>query len=418
MNRYKVTSSEKLIIITAVLPALLQGNYTPTDSDGTCQVALYIEAGRVSQIRQLCTGMNFSAPQGWQVLELPVQWILIPAFVDCHVHLALDGVTGFKGLTGPVADQIIETRLRQVVDSGIMALRDGSDRFKTGLQARYLSRKLSAETIMPAVIAPGAAIFRKGFYGANLGGEGVTNFQEVENRLLQLQKEGADQVKVVLSGLVNFSYAESTGPPHFSLGEMQAIVARSRKYGLAVMVHANSDLAVRLAVQAGVHTVEHGFFLSKETLQLMAEKGVAWVPTVVPVAAALDLYQGSSREEKAIKKIIEKQLNMIRLARELGVTIGLGTDAGAPGVDWKNGYRQEMKLFAQAGLSVPDILTIASENGARVLGLNREMGKIAAGKKPCWLCLEKNILSGVENFNEPAGIFFSFPECSTGKTTP
>jgi imidazolonepropionase-like amidohydrolase len=404
VNRYQVTPSEKLIIVTDVLPALLQGNYQPTASDGTCQVALYIEAGQVSQIRQLFNETDLSVPPGWQILKLPNQWILVPAFVDCHVHLALDAITGFKGLTGPVADEIIERRLREVAEGGIMALRDGSDRFNTGLQARYLSRKLSVNTIRPAVIATGRAIFRKGFYGTNLGGEGVTSFHEVENRLLQLRKEGADQVKVVLSGLLNFSYAESTDPPHFSLEEMKAIVARAGEYGLPVMVHANSDQAVRLAVQAGVHTVEHGFFLSAETLQLMAEKDVAWVPTVVPVAAALDLYQGSSREEKAIKKIIEKQLKMISLARELGVTMGLGTDAGAPGVDWKIGYRQEMKLFARAGLSAADILTIASENGAKVLGLNKKMGKIASGKKPCWLGLEKNILSSMENFKGPAGI--------------
>ncbi|MDO9535673.1 MAG: amidohydrolase family protein [Bacillota bacterium] len=398
MRRYPISSKDKLVVIANVLKPLLQDSRR-FYGNSKCTAALYIKAGRLCEIQQIIDPWTYTAPEGWEVIRIPAQWLLVPAFVDCHVHLALDGISGFKGLHGPVDDGAIAERLRQAADGGITALRDGGDRYETSFKARLISEIND----YPRVICTGRAIFRKGLYGTNLGGEGIESMDDVEKRLLQLKEKGAEQIKVVLSGLISFSNPGKVGPLHFSVDEMKTITVRAKEYGLPVMVHVNSDQAVRIAVEAGVSTVEHGFFLSAETLQLMADNNVGWIPTAAPAAAAIS--QTKSRKEAvSIKKILEQHLNMIKLGHEMGVIIGIGTDTGSPGVDWNNGYRQEMKLFARAGLSSLDILMMASINGAGFLGLKKERGLISIGQKAHWLCLEQDILSNMENFNGPAGI--------------
>jgi imidazolonepropionase-like amidohydrolase len=400
MIKYPISSGDRLVVIANVLKPLLQDSRR-FYGKSKFMAALYIKVGRLYEIKQIIDPWTFTAPEGWKVIRIPAQCLLTPPFVDCHVHLALDGIRGFKGLDGPVEEMLISERLQQAANGGIMALRDGGDRYETAFKARMISGKGKG---YPRVISTGKAIFRKGLYGTNLGGEGIESMDDVEKRLLQLKEKGAEQIKVVLSGLINFHNPGKVGPLHFSPDELKTITVRAKEYGMPVMVHVNSDEAVRMAVDAGVSTVEHGFFLSAETLQLMSENNVGWVPTAAPAAAALSQPK-NHEEEAAIKKILEQHLNMIKLGHEMGVKIGIGTDTGAPGVDWKNGYRQEMSLFTRAGLSSLDVLMMASVNGAGFLGLEKEMGLISIGQEAQWLCLEENILSNMEKFKGPVGIF-------------
>ncbi len=414
MQKYFVSSAEKVVITASVLPRQLRDSRLILEKDGTCRAALFIDQGRLTGIEQApADGSNFQPPDGWKAMHLSPDWLLVPSFVDCHVHFVVDGVNGFRQLRGPVEEEVVQKRMRDLFCSGVAAARDGSDRFNTGLQARQLGKKLAGPQYLPTVVATGRAIYRKGYYGSFLGQGGITQLEEAKEKLLQLKEDGADQVKVVLSGLISFSSYGDVGPVQFSLPELQTIKAWAAELGLPIMVHASSDKAVRLAARAGVHTVEHGYFVSEETLKLMAENNVAWVPTVAPVAAALkegylggEAGAGIQINKEVIQQTVQQQLKSIKRAHDLGVVLGLGTDAGSPGVSWDSCLRQEMMLYHRAGLAVPDILHIASQNGALLLGLAAEMGTIAPGKKPHWLCVDKNILYGLEKFQNPLAMIF------------
>ncbi len=416
-------------------PTIIEGNFLkssladqpfPRDIQGDiCLLRIYIKDGSIQRITNISEAeKDFQSTEAVRI-NIPQNQVIVPAFVDCHVHLVLDGIHGFRKFIGPVSDEILEQRLNSVIFAGVAAVRDGSDHFNTGIQAKELCKRILGSSTpgkeepgsehlpmscFPEVVTTGWAIYREGHYGAFLGRGGIREVGEVRNKIRQLNEAGVDQVKVAQSGLVSFNVYGETDPAQFTLREMKEIVSIAGDYNLPVMVHASSDEAVRIAVEAGAHSVEHGYFVSPRTLERMAEKGVSWVPTVAPVAAALKEAESTGGQQgrvnpEVLKKTIQNHLEKIQLAHQMGVLIGIGTDAGSPGVGWDSGYWQEMGYYARAGLSVETILEMASRNGAKILGLHEDMGTIEVGKKPYLISIKAKSLKDMERFQGPLSVF-------------
>ena len=160
------------------------------------------------------------------------------------------------------------------------------------------------------------------------------------------------------------------------------------------MAHASSDEAVSMSIAAGVDTVEHGYFLSHASLEKLAEKQIPWVPTVIPVAAQLHSAGAGSNDRRnryVIEKTVEQQLEMINQASALGVILGVGTDAGAGGVQHGYGFHQELELYQNAGLTNAQILRCATLNGANILKLG--WGCLQPGCPAAFIAVEGNPLN-------------------------
>jgi len=354
---------------------------------------IFISGGRIASVGGRESAARRAGPTREAVVFNLEHLAVLPPLVDCHVHLALDGkdfAAARRRWNSPgELFRQVQAELLDTVKHGILAVRDGGDRRGIALRFRNLVRK--RDLVGPRILAPGYAMRKPGTYGSFLG-PGV-GMDEVEAALDGLAGRGADLVKVIVSGVVSFQEYGRVGAPQYSAGELAAIVAAARARGLAVMAHASSDEAVRLAVQAGVDSVEHGYFAGPDTLQLMAEKGVSWVPTVIPVAAQLHGRKkgGPGRQERyVLEKTVDRQLAMINEAAALGVTLGVGTDAGAAGVPHGCGYPEELALFRRAGLSPAQVLQCATWNGARILGLN--LGSIEPGRAAALVAVEGNPL--------------------------
>jgi imidazolonepropionase-like amidohydrolase len=199
------------------------------------------------------------------------------------------------------------------------------------------------------------------------------------------------------------------------------------------MAHASSDEAVAMAVRAGVASIEHGYFLSRDTLKLMAEKGVAWVPTVIPVAAQLAArspdpgiscidqqdnrgvaqtgfinqpafnQHSHHKNNYVIAKTVDRQLAMINEAHALGVTLGVGTDAGAAGVRHGYSYWQELALYRQAGLTPGEIIRCATINSARILGL--DWGHLAPRRPAAMIAVSGDPLADIDCLKDIRYVF-------------
>jgi imidazolonepropionase-like amidohydrolase len=140
------------------------------------------------------------------------------------------------------------------------------------------------------------------------------------------------------------------------------------------MVHVNSDKACREAVAAGVHSIEHGYFIDPETLTLMAAKGIYWTPTIAAMAnQILDPDKRfSSAQLEIIKRNAERQLEMIKFAYDAGVQLSIGTDSGSYNVPHGRTFLREMELFVEAGIEKTEVWQIATRNGWELLGLQGE----------------------------------------------
>jgi imidazolonepropionase-like amidohydrolase len=208
--------------------------------------------------------------------------------------------------------------------------------------------------------------------------EGVCNGPEECRAAVRYQiKYGADVIKCMPSGGV-LSISDPVDAPELTQEEMNAIVAEAHSWGRKVAAHCHGDAAAKVAVGAGVDSIEHGSFLKPDTLALMKKKGTYLVPT---------LFAGEwvgSHAEKFPPAIATKaraasaaMKAMFREAARQGVRIALGTDAGVEPHGWN---AHEFSLMVEGGLSPAASLQAGTAGGADLLGLSSQIGSLEPGK--------------------------------------
>lgn len=260
----------------------------------------------------------------------------------------------------------VKTVLELYKGKGIMAIRDGGDNHGISLVAREIANYLGI-----TFRSPGWAVYKKGMYGNFLGRPvvGIDDFKDMFKELLKIK---VDHLKIILTGLVDFEHYGRVGDIGFSMEELKYMVQSAKDKGLPVMVHANSPAGVRMAIEAGADTIEHGYFLEDEELHMMREKCVTWIPTLAPLGNILysKELQGLYNDKiENIKKIFSGHLKAIKKALSLGVKVAIGSDSGSLGVYHAQGFFDEVRYFKKCGICEEDVYKMAYENGIKVVGL-------------------------------------------------
>lgn len=353
-------------------------------------ILLTIENGLITGLKPVSLeNLPLETGTGSQIIKLDRDLTLIPSLIDAHVHLALDGVNFMDSLArwdyAEAMQARIKKELQAAAGAGIGAVRDGGDCRRINLAIRDNLGDTGPEGASnPLVISTGEAIRRVNGYGSFLG-RGYRKAEEIPAFIEALHSAGVDQVKLIVSGLVNFHEYGRVDGKLPAPEELETVVSHARRWGLKVMAHASSDAAVKMAVRAGVDSIEHGYYVQGDTLQLMAENRVAWVPTLAPVAArvvgGLNI-AGSIRGNGLLERICQEHINKLRFALCSGVLLGMGSDAGALGVRHGTGLLAEMQMYARGALSNRSIIKAATHTNAQILGLDHKMGAIKCGLKP------------------------------------
>jgi imidazolonepropionase-like amidohydrolase len=211
--------------------------------------------------------------------------------------------------------------------------------------------------------------------------EGVINSPaEARKSVRQRYKESADLIKITATGGV-LSFAKNGQNPQFTVEEIRAIVDTARDYGMKVAAHAHGDDGARRAVLAGVDSIEHGTYLSNDTMRLMREKGTWYVPTISAgvfvgeMAIEPGYYPEIVRPKAlAVGPLIQKTFGR---AWKAGVRIAFGTDAGV----FPHGRNaREFELMVGAGMPPMAAIQSATRNAAELLGESATLGSITVGK--------------------------------------
>jgi len=374
-------------------------------------VVLQVEAGRIRSVDPVGRPPGRAETHAHPTIDLS-HCTLIPALVDSHVHLFMSGTPDpevrnrqlratFEELRGVMAGHV-----RRQFEHGVLAVRDGGDYGGHGL--RFRNECLDGD---PPVIlrCPGRAWRAAGRYGSLIGRppeEGVSLDGAVARDLDRSpagrclpggpdadaerglpRDPGPDHVKIVQSGLNSLLRFGRETPPQFPLEELAAAVRAARRAGRPTMAHANGRDPVRLALEAGCLSVEHGFFMGRDNLERMAGRPVIWVPTVFTMEAYAQTLERGSRQAEIARRTLEHQLEQLSLARALGVTVAAGTDCGSLGVDHGAALREEIRLLCTAGYTVEEAVRCATANGARLLGLEEEMGTLLPGRPATFLAV-------------------------------
>lgn len=273
---------------------------------------------------------------------------------DLHIHMVLDGVNWKAAIAAHAArpdDGLIRARLEDYRARGVTFLRDGGDRWGVCLRARALAKNYGIDYRCPAF-----PIYQKGHYGAFIG-RGFADWTEYARLLDEAQAQGADFIKLMISGLIDFHvYGQLTeaGPAPEDIRKM---ITLARERGFAVMAHANGDTAVCAALDAGAESIEHGAYLSRDTLRRLAASETVWVPTLSTIA---DLIGCGRYPDEVLHRLLAGQQEAVVFAAAQGAAIGCGSDAGAYRVFHGKGTQDEHALLAEAlGERAPQLLAYA-----------------------------------------------------------
>ena len=263
--------------------------------------SVLVRGGRVVEV-----GPAIAPPEGARVIDLR-GYTVLPGLIDAHTHLLyLEDPSAGLTMEGIKSLVVEGTTLRALhgaargktfLDAGITTVRDLGNNGRYGDVA--LARAIQDGSLPgPRMIVSGPGISPVGgqFPGINPEWKSLA---DAEYRIVSGPEDAADAVReaVTFGATVIKVYSNNTpNPAYLSVDEMRAAVAEANRMGLKVSAHATNDLSVWNAVEAGVHSIEHGYQVADSTLRFMAERGVALVPTDVDSAGMIYFMQAMGNE--------------------------------------------------------------------------------------------------------------------------
>ena len=263
--------------------------------------------------------------------------------VDCHIHIVLDGVEWKSAIDRhreQPREDLCRSHLEKYRSLGYTYLRDGGDRWGVGA----MTRKLAPEYGI-TYRTPYAPLSMKGHYGGFIGLQ-YENLQEYTRLVIDQRNRGADFVKIMISGLMDFDRYGVLSEEGLPLDTIRELCHIAHQEGQAVMVHGNGARQVQAAAEAGADSVEHGGYLDEEALAAMVAAGTVWVPTL----STIGNLRGKGRfNEKAVAEILESALLNVEQFARMGGLVAPGTDAGAWAVP--HGVSTEKELLKLAGIT-------------------------------------------------------------------
>ena len=338
-------------------------------------------------------GAGLTVRSGATVIDLG-DATLCPGFIDAHTHLTHERSADFnQGFVDSMRKEVSELAIlstvyaRRTIESGFTTVRDvGSDDFlDVGLRNSIAKGVVPGPRILVCVHTLGATGghadrngLRHDLLQQKEEDERIANGPDRLRSAVRHQvKYGADVIKFCASGGV-LSLADEVDTPQLTLAEMTALCDEAHRLRKKVASHSHGDQAARDAVLAGVDSIEHGSFLSTDTLKLMKERGTYLIPTLMapdslmPNLAKLppEIAAKAVAANEALSKTFAE-------AVRLGVKVGFGTDSGVS----KHGENaREFTLMVKFGMTPIAALKAATSVDAELLGLSKSIGALEAGK--------------------------------------
>jgi imidazolonepropionase-like amidohydrolase len=361
---------------------------------------ILVEGARIKAV-----GAGVQIPAGANVIDLSRSTVL-PGLFDCHTHMAFlinaqgreQGSLHFYDLTHTNAERAIHAVVnsRDMLDSGFTTIRD------IGNDGNYIATDLR-RTIDRGLI-PGPTIINAGRIIAPFGGQYQLQperrhlgepeyfYADTRDEMRKAIREnihfGARAIKIVVD---DQRYI-------YSVEDIKYMVAEAAAAGLKLAAHCVTEQGARNAAEAGVASIEHGFSMSNEALELAKKNNVVLVSTDFTEKA----WRAYQLPADVAKRLHDRGVERLRRAHKIGVTLAFGSDLIFYAPDETRGTwtMSQVDVFVEAGIPPKDILRALIPNAARLLGVEQQRGAISAGQFADIIATPENPLDNVSTLKQ------------------
>jgi imidazolonepropionase-like amidohydrolase len=366
--------AEPLALINANVVNVRDGRVIPN-------ATVMIRSGRIESLG------SGAAPAGAKVLDLNDKYVL-PGLIDAHTHAA-----DFAAF-------------RRALESGVTTLRSAGVSHYVDVGFNELVKKgvVAGPNVVTAGYHVRPQIAQEAFLGEPQYADlmsGVTTIEKLRRAVQMNLSHGVDWIKILATERAGTA---DTDPRKqvYTEAEIRAIVQEAAGKNVPVQAHAHGDEGAMAAVKAGVRSIEHGTYLSDETLREMKQRGTYLDPTyttVIDLTAA-----GGDYDVPALRVRGEHMLPRLRdtivRAHRLGVAIVTGGDTSY-GPNSLTRIGQEMANFVEIGLTPLEAIQAATIRNAEMLRLEKAIGVVEAGFEADLMAVEKNPLDHITTTQDP-----------------
>jgi imidazolonepropionase-like amidohydrolase len=364
----------------------------------TADAAVAVDAGRIGAVGPRATLAADTAASA-RVLDLEGAYVL-PGLINCHVHfgLVLPGTQGerLRGETESALALRMAANAAETLRAGVTTVRLVGERPYADLALRHSIER--GETLGPRVLSAGPLLVSVGGHGWELPGSlQASGAEDFRRRAREQLKHGTDWLKISVSGGIA-GENEAIADAQMTGEEIRAVVETAHARGRKVAAHAGPPAVIRLAVEQGVDSIEHGYFLDDETTAFMAARG-AWLVPTINVSRALAFFERIGAPTWMIEKALaagELHWAGLQAAIRNGVRIALGTDMMPhEPFDGTSVTVRELEFMAEAGMSSREALQAATIRAAELLGIDDDVGTLEPGKRADLIAVVANPVDDV-----------------------
>lgn len=354
-----------------------------TQADRLKNTAVLIDGDRIAGIHTAD-----SLPSDWtadQVLDIQGHF-LIPGLFNLHDHIYRKDIRATRpGWTYDEHSRAIErendtylvlSAARHALDAlrgGVTTIRNVGSRSTLVVNLkRAIDQGLVTGPRIRVAVRP---IVMTGGHGYYIGRE-ADGPAEVRKAAREQLRDGADFIKIIATGGILGMPKEHPGNPQFTVDEIRAAVEVAHNAGKRTTAHADATEGIRTAIEAGIDCIEHGTFLTDETIELMLKHNVPLVPTLSGKRGYAEYHLHSGNRdfyEFVLREGIAPQVESVRKAYEAGVKIGVGTDTATLVAD-------ELEDLCKTGMPPRECLLAATSVSAEIIGMERDLGTVEVGK--------------------------------------
>ncbi|MCW3791651.1 amidohydrolase family protein [Paenibacillus sp. LS1] len=364
-------------------------------------------------------------PSHYTTIDLSGKYVM-PGLINAHVHLFADGkpfsLSVSEGLLQFAYDRILNTKFGRNVlkkrmkrnaltalHSGVTTMRSVGEFFYTDVQLR--DEINNGDFVGPNLLVSGFFLSITGGHGAPfLALVGDSPWEARKNVRINV-KHGVDLIKIcVTGGVTDAKMVGEAGRLQMTVEEVAAICDEAHKIGLRVAAHVESTEGVRVALQGGVDTIEHGSEMDDEIIHLYKNNPnalngyTALIPTLQAAYPSASLDTSVTKVSATVKEnsrlVYDSMLKGVKQAIENDITIGIGTDAAMPYVTHYDMWREMDHYMRQANLNNKQVIDMVTRTNAKILGVDDVTGTVDIGKHADLIIIEQNPLEHIEALSD------------------